>query len=884
MNKNLDNKELNINMKDSNDINYINNWDGFKLHKDIMCNLNKLNFHKPTSIQNKVLDYNTSKVDLVIQARTGEGKTLCFGIPIVDYILKQYDNAYGLSKTMSPVALILTPTRELGVQIKKHIESILIDHKKTEEVVKKANKINSINKKINYTQYYQKIRIANIMGGFAKVKQLKQLSKNPEIIVATPGRLWEIIESEDIFINFKNLRFFVIDEADRMMEKNHFRELKSIVKYIYDIKERQIAINPEKNKMIKEKIKDIGNNNNNNDNNNNDNEYKHERNTTNQKDDNEDIGSNKVLTTNDNLNEDDFIKKLLKDKGIDNPDIEEVDMANLIDNINEEIFDDSGFLKSKSKKRRDRQKKGEEHNIQNNTSDNNEKKLNYLEEEKEENDKSVNNSCISDEEETSSVINDEDAYNYNESTLDNKFSNKMKGEVDYNKTMVKNKGKFASNIKTDINLRTILCSATIEIKSKEKVNKSKSKQRQDYNNNIKSNKSKNNNNNNNKSSEQQALDNLIKNLKFYNKLVYIKLDNKVKFTDDNIPDLASSAILPSKLELEAFKCEASNKDYYLYYLLSTNKDKSIIVFTNSISHTKKLFSIFSYFDFNIKCLHSKMQQRQRISKLDKFRNNAKNKDTNLNLNNYDTTENSVNIMKDNSLTKGNVLICTDVGARGLDIPEVDLVIHYHIPNNAENFVHRSGRTARVNKSGKCVSLVSDKELNQYKSILREIKIYEITLKSMPISNLDKYKSLFNTVKEVEKTSFLSKKNLRDNEWLRKQANKCDLLLDDNLEEEIKYKEGNNNLLGKKRIKKNNKKVLNYIENKKLQQKVVNYDISKSSFLNPNSIKQLNEMLKNEKLKDVNLSDLLRNAHNDLDNNKRSKSRKKTRHVKRRLGK
>ena len=108
--------------------------------------------------------------------------------------------------------------------------------------------------------------------------------------------------------------------------------------------------------------------------------------------------------------------------------------------------------------------------------------------------------------------------------------------------------------------------------------------------------------------------------------------------------------------------------------------------------------------------------------------------------------------------------------------------------------------------------------------------------------------------------------------------------DDNLEEEMTMKDNENKQLGKKRGKKSNKKVLNYIENKKLQQKVVNYDISKSSFLNPNSIQQLNEMLKNEKLKNVNLSNLLRNAHDDLNNNKRTKNNKKTRHVKRKLGK
>jgi len=99
-----------------------------------------------------------------------------------------------------------------------------------------------------------------------------------------------------------------------------------------------------------------------------------------------------------------------------------------------------------------------------------------------------------------------------------------------------------------------------------------------------------------------------------------------------------------------------------------------------------------------------MKQRQRISKLDHFRKNAK------------------------EVSKGNVLICTDVGSRGLDIPEVDIVINYHIPLNTENMVHRSGRTARANKEGICYNLVSEKELNLYKSILRELKIMKLLLK------------------------------------------------------------------------------------------------------------------------------------------------------------
>jgi superfamily II DNA/RNA helicase len=81
-----------------------------------------------------------------------------------------------MQKKISPVAIILVPTHELGVQVKNHIEM----------VIEQKN-----NKKEEKKKFYYNIKIANVLGGFAKVKQLKILNKyNPEIIIATPGRLW----------------------------------------------------------------------------------------------------------------------------------------------------------------------------------------------------------------------------------------------------------------------------------------------------------------------------------------------------------------------------------------------------------------------------------------------------------------------------------------------------------------------------------------------------------------------------------------------------------------------------------------------------------------------------------------------------------------------
>lgn len=83
-------------------------------------------------------------------------------------------------------------------------------------------------------------------------------------------------------------------------------------------------------------------------------------------------------------------------------------------------------------------------------------------------------------------------------------------------------------------------------------------------------------------------------------------------------------------------------------------------------------------------LHSEMQQRQRLRKLDKFK------------------EGSVRI-----------LVCTDVASRGLDIPFVKNVVHYQIPNDIDTYVHRSGRTARIGREGTAFVFVGPKDHQKY---------------------------------------------------------------------------------------------------------------------------------------------------------------------------
>ena len=108
-------------------------------------------------------------------------------------------------------ALVITPTRELAVQIKRHLDDV--------------------------TKYVNDVAIGCLVGGLALPKQERILSKyKPDIIVATPGRLWELIQgTKQQHVTVKSLRqlpFLVIDEADRMTESGHFEELINIVEIL----------------------------------------------------------------------------------------------------------------------------------------------------------------------------------------------------------------------------------------------------------------------------------------------------------------------------------------------------------------------------------------------------------------------------------------------------------------------------------------------------------------------------------------------------------------------------------------------------------------------------------------------------------------------------
>lgn len=183
-------------------------WNDLDLSSDILSQLSRLGFSEPTNIQSESIPLILAGHDIIGKASTGSGKTLAFGIPIIQSWLEaREDKVEDIEdKAMKvPTALILSPTRELATQLADHILALC-----------KGMGDNAP-------------RIARVTGGLSVQKQQRQLAL-ADIIVGTPGRLWDCLSASiELTKSFKSLKFLVIDEADRLLTEGHFKEVTSIL-------------------------------------------------------------------------------------------------------------------------------------------------------------------------------------------------------------------------------------------------------------------------------------------------------------------------------------------------------------------------------------------------------------------------------------------------------------------------------------------------------------------------------------------------------------------------------------------------------------------------------------------------------------------------------
>ena len=132
------------------------------------------------------------------------------------------------------------------------------------------------------------------------------------------------------------------------------------------------------------------------------------------------------------------------------------------------------------------------------------------------------------------------------------------------------------------------------------------------------------------------------------------------------------------------------------------------------------------------------------------------------------------------------MVCTDVAARGLDIPNVQNVVHYQCPFNAEIYVHRSGRTARIGRQGQSLNLLASEDQVNFKTICKVLKksTEDVQMLDVKYSQLDNLRPLIESSSQLEKSTNQDKKREKSAQWLMKTADEADLDLDDDLVTEI----------------------------------------------------------------------------------------------------
>jgi ATP-dependent RNA helicase DDX24/MAK5 len=182
-------------------------WDSLGLSPAVQTGLSRLKYSSPTPIQKSCIPYILAGHDIIGKAPTGSGKTLAFGIPILEHFLNERNQGFlsGERGEIAPVALILSPTRELAHQLAKHVADL------------------------NAHTPDADAKIALLTGGLSIQKQ-QRLLKDANVVIGTPGRVWEILSSgSGLITKMKMIKYLVVDEADRLLSEGHFQEMEKIL-------------------------------------------------------------------------------------------------------------------------------------------------------------------------------------------------------------------------------------------------------------------------------------------------------------------------------------------------------------------------------------------------------------------------------------------------------------------------------------------------------------------------------------------------------------------------------------------------------------------------------------------------------------------------------
>lgn len=183
-------------------------FENLDINKAILKSIKEMGYAKPTPIQEKAIPYILEGKDLIGCAQTGTGKTAAFAVPILQNIVSGKKLEKG-PRTIR--ALILAPTRELAIQIGD-----------------------------SFTSYGKYLAVKNlvIFGGVSQHPQTKALKSGVDILIATPGRLLDLIDQR--FIDLKNVECFVLDEADRMLDMGMINDVKKIIAKLPKVRQNML--------------------------------------------------------------------------------------------------------------------------------------------------------------------------------------------------------------------------------------------------------------------------------------------------------------------------------------------------------------------------------------------------------------------------------------------------------------------------------------------------------------------------------------------------------------------------------------------------------------------------------------------------------------------
>lgn len=182
-----------------NDVPPTESFDDMALVATLMENIRRCKYTKPTPVQKNGVPVVLGGKDLMACAQTGSGKTAAFMIPAVNYMLQRCSPA-GPARCATPTALVMAPTRELTIQIYEEGRKFT---------------------------FRTGLRCVVVYGGADARQQIYELQRGCNLLVATPGRLWDMFQRG--IVSFSQIQFLVLDEADRMLDMGFEPQIRQIV-------------------------------------------------------------------------------------------------------------------------------------------------------------------------------------------------------------------------------------------------------------------------------------------------------------------------------------------------------------------------------------------------------------------------------------------------------------------------------------------------------------------------------------------------------------------------------------------------------------------------------------------------------------------------------